>query len=351
MKGTPFYIFGQLTVEGRDEQMKFSSSKAHAVTKKEPHDLYPIQVAQPFGKTETLDLIQKEKAEPFGRRKPLDFSNESRALKEYDQPLIQSSTFKDKERRNLLLQLSHIRDLIRLLLNYPVKKVHDSQLKAWIREASNRKHSLQDLNRLLSQKPLKCFQGLLPIDILEIVETGWSWSSIYGYYYGIPQDILSLAAKLAVDQLVQTLLSEDDHARDIHHILLSTGDAAEKRLVMEKVESVLKDNEVMLRLHETFNQVILIDASNYQSQAEVHVRQQIAQHLQLPAMMEGNDDLLKTSIEKEMSSKRYLVLLVDRDADEEPLDPRKMGFPETQLPGVVVLITSESPKQVNDELI
>ncbi|XP_054777409.1 probable disease resistance protein At1g15890 [Prosopis cineraria] len=66
-------------------------------------------------------------------------------------------------------------------------------------------------------------------------------------------------------------------------------------------------------------------------------------------MIDGIDHLLITSIEKEMSRKKYLALLVDGDA-KEPLDPRKMGFPKEELAGVVVCITKKSSKKANSEL-
>ncbi|KAI9072193.1 hypothetical protein K1719_045860 [Acacia pycnantha] len=248
-------------------------------------------------------------------------------------------TLDDEMREISLLHLSRIRDFIRLLLSYPMRTVHDGELKAWIREASNRSHSQDDLNRLLRQMPLKCLQGLLPMNILDKMERGWS--PVYADSNVIPEDILSLSAHLAVDQLIQTLMFEDDHVRGIHHVLFSTRDTAEKRLVKGKIESVLKDQKIMLRLHETLTRVLLIDASDY---PELQVQQQIAQGLHLP-VIEGNDDLLITSIEKDMSIKKYLVLLVDGEA-KEPLDPRKVGIPE-ELAGAVVCITS---KHANNEL-
>ncbi|KAI9107294.1 hypothetical protein K1719_021682 [Acacia pycnantha] len=253
-------------------------------------------------------------------------------------------TVEDVMRETLPLRFSQIRDFIRQLLSYPMRTVHDGELKAWIREASNRSHSLADLNRLLSKKPLKCFQGLLPMHILDDVERGWS--PVFATTYNvIPEDILSLSVNLAVDQLIQTLMFEDDHVCGIYHVFFSTRDTAEQRLVKEKIESVLKDQKIMLHLHETFTQVLLLDASNSQGlPAEVHVQHQIAQQLHLPKI-EGNKNLLTTSIEKEMSKKKYLVLLVDGET-KEPLDPRKVGIPE-ELAGVVVCITS---KQANSEL-
>ncbi|KAK4254476.1 hypothetical protein QN277_009854 [Acacia crassicarpa] len=254
-------------------------------------------------------------------------------------------TLEDEMREGLLLRLTRIRDFIRLLLSYPMRTVHDGELKAWIREASNRSHSVDDLNRLLRQRPLKCFQGLLPMYKLDEVEKGLSPS--YADSNVIPEDILSLSANLAVDQLIQTLMFEDDHVRGIHHVLLSTRDTTEKRLVKEKIESALKDQKILLHLHETFTQVLLIDASNSQGlPEEVHVQRQIAQQLLIP-MIEVNENLLLTSKEKEMSKNKYsyLVLLVDGEANE-PLDPRKVGIPE-ELAGVVVCITS---KQDNSEL-
>ncbi|XP_054777411.1 uncharacterized protein LOC129285668 [Prosopis cineraria] len=286
----------------------------------------------------THDFPQRERAEIFDF-----FRNET--VKLFGPPLI-GSTFRDEKRKSLLRKLRRRRDFIRLLLSYPVRTVHDGKLKAWSHEASRKKHSLEELNRLLNENPFKFFEGLLPMEILENVEEGWS--SIFADNYVIPEAILNLAANLAVDQLVQTLLSEDDHVRDIHHVLLSTRDGAEKKLVTGKIESVLKDKEIMVRLHEIFLGVLMINASNYQSQVEVSVRQQIVQQLQLP-MVEGNDDLLKIRIEEEMSTKKYLVLLVDGDANE-PLDPRKVGFSEEELAGVVVLITTESVKPAKDEL-
>ncbi|XP_028762818.1 disease resistance protein At4g27190-like [Neltuma alba] len=337
--------------------MDSNDIKAHAVTKMEPSTkqaLDPSAELEEIETTETFDFTKGEKVVPLVNPFSLPklklpnprrietnrhYSSKAKALEQFGIPLSGPMS-------RLLLKVSRIRDFIRLLLNYPMRTVHHSKLKAWIQEASSRRHSLDDLDRLVSQKPLECFQGLLPMHILKSVESGWSPN--YAYSNGTPEDILNLSANLAVDQLVQTLLSKDDHVRNIHHVQFSARDAAEKRLVKEKIESALKDKEIMLRLHETFSRILLIDTSDYQGPtAEIHVQQQIAQQLHLP-LIEGNDDLLKASIEKEMSRKKYLVLLVDGEA-KKPLDPRKAGFPE-ELAGVVVCITTESSKQANSDL-
>ncbi|XP_028765010.1 uncharacterized protein LOC114723036 [Neltuma alba] len=337
-------------MEGSDEQMNPNDIKAHGDTKMEPptrQALDPFAKLEEIETRETFDFHKGEKVEPFVKAEPFGLPKPKRP----NPPRIETNPhffgIPLSELRPILpLKVSRIRDFIRLLLNYPMRTVHDSKLKAWIQEASRRRHSLDDLNRLLNQKPLECFQGLLPVYVLKSVERGWSPNYIYSD--GTPEDILNLSVNLAVDQLVQTLLSEDDHVRNIHHVLFSTRDATEKRLVKKKIESVLKDKEILLRLHETFSRILLIDASDYQGlAAEIHVQQQIAQQFHLP-LIEGNDDLLKTSIEKEMSRKKYLVLLVDGEA-KEPLDPWKVGFPE-ELAGVVVCITTESSKRANSEL-
>lgn len=364
-------------MEGHNEQMNSKDSKANVAIKMEPPTKKALNPRVKMGKVETMETfdfpkgVKAEpvvKAEPFGlpktekserflkkepldspkieKKKPNDFTY-PKPLKLFGVPLI-GSEFKDEKIKRLLLKVVLIRDFIRLLLSYPMRTVHDSRLKAWVHEASNRRrHSLDDLNGLLNQKPLNCFQGILPMHILKDVDRGWCPS--YVNYDAVPKEILNLSVNLAVDQLIQTLLSEDDHERnDIHHILFSTKDAYEKRLVKEEIEAVLKDREIMLALHENFTGVFLIDASDYQGQAaEVHVQQQIAQQLHLP-VIEGNGDLLLTSIEKEMSRKRYLVLLVDGGANEH-LDPRKVGFPE-ELAGVVVCITTEYSNQAVSEL-
>ncbi|KAK7247469.1 hypothetical protein RIF29_42352 [Crotalaria pallida] len=206
---------------------------------------------------------------------------------------------------------------ISLLLSYPVRLLHDD---------SNLVYD-SHMNDLISKgMQLRYVEGLVPNEILSDVKKGKR--SIINDDV-IPESILNLALDLAVDHLIQTLLSKHVHAHGIKYIRLSTRSHIEKRAAMFRIKEALADKQAMLENHNVLQGVLSIYASRYESQVENQVRQEVNQLLQLP-MIQDNEILCTQNIEAAMSSKSYLVLLADSDGDEM-LDPRKVGLSKTQL--------------------
>ncbi|XP_054776253.1 disease resistance protein RPS2-like isoform X3 [Prosopis cineraria] len=235
-------------------------------------------------------------------------------------------------RKQRILKLDRIRDFVSLWLSYPMRSVHDSKLQTWIHRLSNANGSVEEKYSLIREDPLHYLEGLAPIEMImdNEIEAGT-----------IPDAMLSLAIDLAVDQLVQTLLSGDEHVRNIHHVMISTRNNAEQREIFQKMKAVFNDMENMHRFNEIFHRVLWVDASMYPSQVkvEVLVEQQIRLQLQLQKFSLGN-------LQK-MINKKCLVLLLDHA--EKTLDLRKVNLPACLNEAVTVFVTIETQKQANDE--
>ncbi|KAF7842812.1 disease resistance protein RPS2-like [Senna tora] len=283
--------------------------------------------------------------EPLGKT-PSFYSPKTNQAKLIRHPLLGTNCIPGERECVQLINLHTIRDYVSLLLTYPIRTAQDStRFHLWTHQVSNEDHLTTDqqYRLLLDNNPLRHFQGLVPMEIIRDIENGLN-VRLVDHITEIPYAILNLAVDLAVHQLIQTLLSGDDYFRSIHHVMFSTRNGAERRQVFEKIKVVLKDKDNMPHFSEIFHGLLCVDASVYRCQ--VHVLQQIAQQLQLP-MMEDNDCLL-TWIKEKMSRNRYLVVLMD--GVEEPLEIQNLGFAKKEFAGVVVLISTESRKQANQEL-
>ncbi|KAJ7946544.1 Disease resistance protein [Quillaja saponaria] len=137
--------------------------------------------------------------------------------------------------------------------------------------------------------------------------------------FSVPQQILNLAADLAVEQLEQNLASAY-----IHFVIIST--MSNGNVVMEKLQQVLED-----KVAETFLEKLYVDVSEFPSSADV--QQEIARWMKLQF---GDSSLLKSYVQEELSSKRYMVILHDADGK---LDLREVGIPKTKFPGMFIYVT------------
>ncbi|KAK7359135.1 hypothetical protein VNO77_01082 [Canavalia gladiata] len=242
------------------------------------------------------------------------------------------------------LSLMRIRDFISLLLSYPVKLEEKGILKVWINAFSEWRtqllsaddHAVTDTPwHILTRKALTCVEGLVPAEIISQIERGKR--SIFSYNNDvIPDAILDLSVDLAVEQLIQTLFSGDYYARNAHHVRLSTRNFVEKRSVVKKITAALEDKHSMFGTDKDFHRAMWIDASKYESDAEIQIQEEI--NTMMAGVLTEEDKVLH--VKEEMGSNRILVILIDGNNDKK-LNPQKVHFPT----GIVVFITTESSEE------
>lgn len=238
------------------------------------------------------------------------------ARKSFDQPLFLAPKFSDEGRKhNPLPKLHRIRDFIKLWLSYPFKSAYDTKLKAWAHQVSNAHGDIDKMYHLLSENPLRYLEGLVPIEIINKFEACESF--MLGKENKIPKPILSLASDLAVNHLLQTLLSgDDDHGHTIHHVMLSTRNLDEGREILEKIKVGLKNEDNLPRFHETFHEVTFVDASRFPGQEGGILFRLMLQQSQLMLGQQIRrlklNQIPKQNEEQGMMGKKYLLLLLDR---------------------------------------
>ncbi|KAJ7967960.1 Disease resistance protein [Quillaja saponaria] len=140
----------------------------------------------------------------------------------------------------------------------------------------------------------------------------------------VPQPILKLALDLAVQQLLQNLV-----CGDMHYIRVSA--RSNGNILRDKIQQALKGGGNLPA--GTFVGVVFVDVSQFPSNAQV--QQELAQLMQLQCNERSDSFLLKTRIQEELRSKRYLVVLDNADG----LDLHKIGIPTENFAGVLVCIT------------
>ncbi|XP_054778955.1 uncharacterized protein LOC129286891 [Prosopis cineraria] len=286
------------------------------------------------------------------------------------------------------LRLVRIRDFLSLILMYPMILPDQHLLEKWRddAQAATAKY-FEDMDRigikssgayrwmhLLCEKPLKNLEVLIPNDILSKIEEGrrsifdeniatlsgeavasnsiskgkevLEWDYVHNM---IPEAILNLAADLAVDQLIQTLLSHN-----IHRVVFSTRNGFEKVDVVRKIKAALNYEYNGTTIGNKYSRVLWVYASDYSSNTEVQIRQEIAKQLDLVTskgdQAENDDILLRRLLEVEMTRMNHLAFLVDGNGKGN-IDPWKAGFPKNMLACAVVLLTIESSLQEHDELL
>ncbi|XP_054777635.1 disease resistance protein At4g27190-like isoform X2 [Prosopis cineraria] len=285
------------------------------------------------------------------------------------------------------LKLLRIRDFLSLILMYPMIMPDQHLSKKWRDDAQALTAKYFEdtdclgLNisgayrwmHLLSEKPLKNMEALMPNDLLSRIEEGQrcifnenastlSGEALLfastskgekvlelGYVHNvIPEAILNLAADLAVDQLIQTLLTHNTH-----HVMFSTRNEFEKIDVARKIKSALDAEYYGTRISNKYSRVLWVYTSTYSSNKEAWVREEIARQLDLltgKGDQIGSEILLTRLIEVEMMRMNHLVFLVDGNGKGK-VDPWKVGFPKKMFTGVVVLLTVESSVLQHDELL
>ncbi|XP_028764995.1 disease resistance protein RPS2-like [Neltuma alba] len=226
------------------------------------------------------------------------------------------------------------RNFLHLILSYPMRIGYEHMLEKWIND------DLRGSVHPFSERPLKYVKALIPRKITEESINGGSVSMGTSLKH-VPQPILLLATRLAINQLTQTLtLDTLSHSRlaleEIQNILFLTRDDAEKRTVVANIEA-------NSRIRETFGNVQIIDLNQIDDETK---REQ--EFLNLETRLQQS-----TSVEsptKNYTRSRQLVLVVDGDVDKK-LDPQKVSLPNKRDSGdVVVFITTLSSGQQNDEL-
>ncbi|XP_029127515.1 disease resistance protein At4g27190 isoform X3 [Cajanus cajan] len=239
--------------------------------------------------------------------------------------------------------LMRIRDFMSLLLTYPMKLDEEDILKSWLAAFSERKAHLlsygeDDIVMIdkpwleLTEKAFRRMQVFIPMQRI------WG-RSIQNHV--TPEAILPMAVDLAVDQLIQTLFSRDCSAR---YIRLLTRNLVEKTSVVNKVAAALEEKENVFGTDKDFLRALWIDASTYGTNAEVRVQEEINTMMAVGFPVAEDDDELRAQyIEEKMASNRHLVIVVNANSNKK-LDLQQVHFPT----GIVVLITTELPTQVNN---
>ncbi|XP_047154364.1 uncharacterized protein LOC124825720 [Vigna umbellata] len=246
-----------------------------------------------------------------------------------------------KELRGLI----RLRDFISLVLTYPVKLEEDGVLRSWISAFPEWKAQLFSTDgfpgickpwSLLTEKALGCMKGFMPVEIMAEIESGER--SLFNRHNDvIPEGLLPLSVDLAVDQLIQTLFTVDYCAR---YIRLLTRNSSEKESVVNKIHTALEAKHNMFGNDQDFLMAVWINALTCETDAEVHVQEEINKIMVSISMTEGDDMLTTLDTDKKKSSNRLLVIVVDADSNRK-LDLQKVQFPS----GIVVLIATESSTQ------
>ncbi|KAL2343201.1 hypothetical protein Fmac_004486 [Flemingia macrophylla] len=232
------------------------------------------------------------------------------------------------------IKLMRIRDFIMLLLIYPMELDEEGIFKSWISEFSKWKAQLLSTGdvsvtdkrlRKLTGKVLRRMHGFVPLEIMNKIESGER--SIFNHNYAIPEAILHMTVDLAVNQLIQTLFSRDHSPC---YVRLLTTNLAEKKSVVDKIAAALAEKVNMFGIDKDFLRALWINASTYETDAEVRVQEEINK------MMVSDFSV---------TSNRYLVIVVDVDSNKK-LDLHKVCFPV----GIMVLITTDlSTKAETDD--
>ncbi|XP_028762831.1 uncharacterized protein LOC114721178 [Neltuma alba] len=146
----------------------------------------------------------------------------------------------------------------------------------------------------------------------------------------VPQPILLLATRLAMNQLTQTITSHKWlFLEKIKNILFLTRDDAEKRTVVANIQA-------NSRIRETFGDLQIIDLN----QIDDETKREETRLRQTPSVESPTENYRRRG---------QLVLVVDGDVDKK-LDPQKVNLPnKIGSRDVVVFITTLSSGQQNDE--
>ncbi|KAG5000005.1 hypothetical protein JHK87_021077 [Glycine soja] len=234
-----------------------------------------------------------------------------------------------------LSRLMRIRDLMSILLTYPMKMDEGGKLKSCISAFPEWKAQLLSTDhdtivmdkpwRVLTEKALGCMKGFMPTEIISKIESGERSIFNHNDADAIPKAILHLTVDLAVNQLIQTLFSGDYYAR---YISLSSRNLAEKRSVVNKIEAAFEEKHNMFGIDKDFLSALWINASTYKTDAEIRVQEEINNKMAAGfSETKGGEEKMN----------RHLVIVVDADSNKK-LDLHKVSFPTGV---VVVLITTE----------
>ncbi|KAG5015492.1 hypothetical protein JHK85_021628 [Glycine max] len=234
-----------------------------------------------------------------------------------------------------LSRLMRIRDLMSLLLTYPMKMDEGGKLKSCISAFPEWKAQLLSTDhdtivmdkpwRVLTEKALGCMKGFMPTEIISKIESGERSIFNHNDADAIPKAILHLTVDLAVNQLIQTLFSGDYYAR---YISLSSRNLAEKRSVVNKIEAAFEEKHNMFGIDKDFLSALWINSSTYKTDAEIRVQEEINNKMAAGfSETKGGEEKMN----------RHLVIVVDADSNKK-LDLHKVRFPTGV---VVVLITTE----------
>ncbi|KAI9107348.1 hypothetical protein K1719_021736 [Acacia pycnantha] len=228
-----------------------------------------------------------------------------------------------------VLRLMRIRDILHLILSYPMRIGYEYFLMKWITCAYKLGFADDDLEfygdqefyilkrsvqQLLSESPLRYVQVLIPKEITK----GGSVSSEASLKHA-PQPMHYLATHLALQQLARILTSHTKLYRsflgiiNIQNIWFSTRNDAEKQTVSANIQA-------NSRIRAAFDDLEIIDL---------------------------NQTTSAKSRTKKYGNNKCLFLVVDGDGDKK-LDPKKVSLPiKGHSQHVVAFITSA---QENDEL-
>ncbi|XP_054789500.1 uncharacterized protein LOC129295045 [Prosopis cineraria] len=236
-----------------------------------------------------------------------------------------------------------MRDLVLLILSCPMKLGYEHYMWRWIQRVSNSRAQQGNLERLrhcLSERPLRHVKGIIPEDITEQIMNGGSIISEH-----VPPPILDLSYRLAVDQLVQSLLDSCDHFQwRMPVVWFLTRNDLEKRTVVEDIKA-------NFQLGETFEilQIINLDWINEKFRYFEYPKWTDATAL-VQRRRDGWDfEVLK--LPGKDKSHRKFMLLVDGDGDER-VDFQKVDIPSDirYSKDAVVIITTGSSTLQNDKL-
>ncbi|XP_029127498.1 disease resistance protein RPS2 isoform X2 [Cajanus cajan] len=241
----------------------------------------------------------------------------------------------DEDSYKELSTLVRIRDFIMLLLTYPMKLDEEDILKSWIGAFSEWKTQLLSMDgdtamekpwHEPTKKVLRRMQGFMPRGIISQIERGER--SICKHNNDLtPEAILHMTVDLAVNQLIQTLFSRDYSEC---YVRMLTTNLIEKRSVLNKIVAALEEKKhYTFGTDKDFLRPLWINASTYESDAEVRVQEEIN------TMMAAGFSATST---------RHLVIVVDADSNKK-LDLQKVHFPT----GIVVLITNEPLTQADKD--
>ncbi|KAF7842810.1 disease resistance protein RPS2-like [Senna tora] len=133
----------------------------------------------------------------------------------------------------------------------------------------------------------------MPQEMIMEIEAGGS--SMFAEKNQIPNAIHNLDVDLAVHHLAQTLLSGDDHASNIRHVMFSTRNGVEGSEVYEKIRDVFQNKHNLLRFQEIFHQLLCIDKSSFPDLRKVipprHAQEIVMVFITSESTKQANDEL------------------------------------------------------------